>query len=370
MIKSIFTLVLLSLMVFPVSSIIHAQTNIEVESEVETEVGVEIETESSASIESQTKGEVKTETKTKDESNSSQASQKSEAKSEAKTEMKTSVGNIAVSAKGDIAASVGLPTKYPMPAVSAKSSVGLQTNQHLYKPGDSVSIQGSLWTELLSGSNNNIVTIKVFDKTKNVIYDVDTQITADGTYSTEFSLHPDAAKGSYTVTVELDSNVTDPTGIKIQSSVGSSTKIVVVPPHVFKIDVKDHGNFDVKVATNSTVNSVKFDGEEKKVSVVVEGQSGTKGVSHISIPKSMVSGNMKIMIDGELVANDKTIVTANTETETEIEISYEHSIHTIDVIGTQAIPEFGTITVMVLMIALVSIIAISTKSRISIMPKV
>jgi predicted secreted protein with PEFG-CTERM motif len=41
----------------------------------------------------------------------------------------------------------------------------------------------------------------------------------------------------------------------------------------------------------------------------------------------------------------------------------------IEIIGTFVIPEFGTIAVMILIIAIISVIAISAKSRLSIMPK-
>ncbi len=109
---------------------------------------------------------------------------------------------------------------------------------------------------------------------------------------------------------------------------------------------------------------------KKKVSVTVEGQSGTKGVSHISIPKDMVSGEMQVMIDGQVVANDQVVVTKHTEAETEVEVNYQHSVHTIDVIGTQAVPEFGTIAGLILAVAIISIVAVSARSKLSIMPRI
>lgn len=361
-------------------SAVMGQTEVGVESE--TKVGVEVgsETKSGSESSTETEGEAKAETKvgakTESETKSSDSqkqSEKSESSSSSETKSQTSVGNIGVTTKGSVKATVGLPTKYPMPSVSAKSSVALQTDQHLYKPGDRVSIEGSLWTELLASlSDSNVITIKVFDKTKTVIYEADTQITADGNYSTEFILPEDSAKGSYTITsnVKLDGDVSDLIGVKAKNNVGTSSKIVVVPPQVFKVNVEKHGDFDVKVATNSTVNSVKFNGDQKKVSVMVEGESGTKGVSHISIPKSMVSGEFKVMIDGKAVANDQIVLTSNTEAETEVEVNYNHSVHTIDVIGTQAVPEFGTIASLILAAAIISIVTVTARSKLSIVPRI
>ena len=42
----------------------------------------------------------------------------------------------------------------------------------------------------------------------------------------------------------------------------------------------------------------------------------------------------------------------------------------IEIIGTHVVPEFGTIAMIVLAVAIVSIIAVSAKSRLSIIPRI
>ena len=42
----------------------------------------------------------------------------------------------------------------------------------------------------------------------------------------------------------------------------------------------------------------------------------------------------------------------------------------IEIVGTHVVPEFGTIAMIVLAVAIVSIIAVSAKSRLSIMPRI
>ena len=361
-------------------SIALGQTEVGVESEAEVGVQVgsgnessseESSTKAEGEAKSETKGEVKTKSESKSETQEKSESRSQSSSSESNAEV--SVGNMAVTTKGDVKATIGLPTKYPMPSASASNSFALHTNQHLYKPGDTVMVEGSLWADLLASlSGDETVTVKVLDRTRNVIYETDAEITSDGNYSTEFTLPSDASKGAYTIStnVQTDADLSNLVAVKGKANLGASTKIVVVPPQVFKVNVENHGEFDVKVATNSTVNSVDFNGEQKKVSVTVEGQSGTKGVSHISIPKGMVSGEMQVMIDGQVVANDQVVVTKHTETETEIEVNYQHSVHTIDVIGTQAVPEFGTIAGLILTVAIISIIAVSARSKLSVMPRI
>ncbi|WP_232202930.1 PEFG-CTERM sorting domain-containing protein [Nitrosopumilus sp. SJ] len=370
---------LLSIMLILAPSSVMAQTEVGVESETKANVGVNVGADSgtNATAKSETKAEAKTEANPKSQENeSSESQQSSEAQSEAsaksETKVQTTVGNIGVTAMGKGKMIVGLPTKYPMPAVSASNSFGLQTNQHLYKPGDMITVEGSIWADLLANlDGGDTVTVNLLDKQRNVVYETKSQITTEGEYSAEFMMPDDASKGAYTITasVNTESDLSSIVGLNGKVNLGASTKVAVVPPQVFKINVEEHGDFDVKVATNSTITDVQFNGDQKKVSVTVEGQSGTKGVSHISIPKAMVSGDLKIMIDGKAVASDKTVITSHTENETEVEVSYGHSVHTIDVIGTQAVPEFGTIATMILVVAIVSIIAVSAKSKLSIVPK-
>ena len=42
----------------------------------------------------------------------------------------------------------------------------------------------------------------------------------------------------------------------------------------------------------------------------------------------------------------------------------------MEIIGTQIIPEFGAVAMIVLAVAIVSIIAVSAKSRLSFMPRI
>jgi predicted secreted protein with PEFG-CTERM motif len=42
---------------------------------------------------------------------------------------------------------------------------------------------------------------------------------------------------------------------------------------------------------------------------------------------------------------------------------------TIEIIGTFVVPEFGTIAMMILLVSIVSIITISAKSRLGIIPR-
>jgi predicted secreted protein with PEFG-CTERM motif len=72
-----------------------------------------------------------------------------------------------------------------------------------------------------------------------------------------------------------------------------------------------------------------------------------------------------VLVDGEEVDFDEII----TSTDRTLTINFLAGTEEIEIIGTFVIPEFGTIAAMILAVAIISIIAISSKSRLSIVPR-
>jgi predicted secreted protein with PEFG-CTERM motif len=70
-----------------------------------------------------------------------------------------------------------------------------------------------------------------------------------------------------------------------------------------------------------------------------------------------------VLVDGE--EWDDVEINGN-----EVTVMFLAGAETIEIIGTFVIPEFGTIAAMILVVAIISIIAISAKSRLSIIPTV
>ena len=97
-------------------------------------------------------------------------------------------------------------------------------------------------------------------------------------------------------------------------------------------------------------------------SIVLNLSADNDGTLTISPSESTQSGIFMVLIDGE-EAND-VIINGNTVT-----VPFLAGAETIEIIGTFVIPEFGTIAMMILLVSIVSIIAISAKSRLSIVPR-
>ena len=254
-------------------------------------------------------------------------------------------------------------SSYEKMSADSENSFTVETSKHLYKPGDNVKIEGSIWSGLiteLGGANQ--ISLQVLDNNGTVVNDGKAQINSDGQYSTEFILPANAKQGAYTINAKIDASA-DLVGsltLKAQGSLQSSAKFVVVSPNAFAVKAEGK-DFDVNVASNSTVSNVQFNGQAKKISFTVSGETGTKGTTDIVIPKSLLSGNISVMIDGQVMSQSDVIVTNDTQDETTLEINYHHSTHTIDIVGTNAVPEFGQLASIVLGISVMSIIVFSYK---------
>lgn len=255
---------------------------------------------------------------------------------------------------------------YEKMSASSDDEFTVQSQKHLYKPGDNVTIDGSIWSDLMTSLGNvSTVSIQVKDNGGNVVYDGKGQLDADGKYSAQFQLPTDAKKGAYDVdvTADVSADVLNTLALKTKGALESSTKLVVVSPNSMSVQAEGH-DFDVQVASNSTsVTNLNFDEQNKKLSFTVQGDTGTKGVTEITIPKSLLNGDLTVMIDGQAMAQSDVVETADTDTETTLELNYHHSTHQIDIVGTNAVPEFGTMASVALVVSVLTLVVVSSQIK-------
>ena len=119
------------------------------------------------------------------------------------------------------------------------------------------------------------------------------------------------------------------------------------------------------------VTSMTADGSQN--SVIVEIDSTDDGQITITLPRDVVDATVGdeddeffVLVDNEEVAFEET----KTSTDRTLTVEFPAGAETIEIIGTFAIPEFGTIAAMILGIAIVSIIAITAKTKLSVMPRI
>jgi len=254
-------------------------------------------------------------------------------------------------------------SSYEKMSADSENSFAVETDKHLYKPGDGVKIEGSIWSGLITELGGaNLISIQVLDNNDTIVNDGKVQVNGDGQYNTEFTLPDNAKNGAYTINAKIDvsADLVNSLTLKAQGNLQSSAKFVVVSPNAFAVKAEGK-DFDVKLASNSNVSNLQFDAQAKKISFTVSGETGTKGTTDITIPKSLLSGNISVMIDGQVMSQADVIETADTQDETTFEINYHHSTHTIEIVGTNAVPEFGQLVPIILAASIMSIIIFSSK---------
>jgi len=97
-------------------------------------------------------------------------------------------------------------------------------------------------------------------------------------------------------------------------------------------------------------------------SIVININAEDDGTLTITPSKTVQDGIFMVLVDGE--EWDDVEIVAN-----KVTVMFPAGTELIEIIGTFVIPEFGTIAAMILAVAIISIIAISAKSRLSIIPR-
>ncbi len=251
---------------------------------------------------------------------------------------------------------------YPEPSAS---SFNVQSQYHLYKPGDTVQIKGKMSSEMREETEAESVDINIADASGEIVATQSASVSAEGEYTASLSIPSDAEEGEYSADaiIEVDASLLGLLSAEIVANLESSSEFVVGSSNSFEVET-DGDQFDIEITSNSNVGAVQLVQAEKKVSFTVEGETGTTGVTQVTIPKAMLSGEMMVLIDGQVVtaASNDVIVKSNTNTDITFEINYSHSEHNVEVSGTNVVPEFP-ISIVIMAVAMGSILGLSIAAR-------
>jgi predicted secreted protein with PEFG-CTERM motif len=107
-------------------------------------------------------------------------------------------------------------------------------------------------------------------------------------------------------------------------------------------------------------------------SLIVRISTTSDGELTITLPRNVIdskSGSADddffVLIDGEEVE----FAESKTSSDRTLTIPFPDGAEEIEIIGTFVIPEFGTIAALILAVAIVSIIAVTAKTRLNVLPK-
>ena len=127
--------------------------------------------------------------------------------------------------------------------------------------------------------------------------------------------------------------------------------------------------FDLEYKFNRLVNHASIDESSKSISLELKGNTiNEDNTLTLFLPTALISGISSVSIDGIMtdefsqgLEDDFTILVIN---------EIPPSAKSIVLTGTTIVPEFGTISIMILAIAIISMAIISSRSRLRIMPRI
>ena len=193
-------------------------------------------------------------------------------------------------------------------------------------------------------------------------------VSNDGSYSTTISTAGNLWKYDGTYTIEVNYGSLD-NKVKVQLTGG-----VAVEKSMDHGDKEMHhddvecGSSEVNIGGNCTsydisnghLTSATVNTNDN--SVIINIHADGDGTLTISPSTSTQKGIFMVLVDGE--ESDDAEINGNT-----VIVPFGAETEQIEIIGTFVIPEFGTIAAMILAVAIISIVAISAKSRLSIVPR-
>ena len=270
--------------------------------------------------------------------------------------------------------------------------IDVSTDKSNYSDGDVMIISG----EIINMVPGDQLSILIQSPNGNLVALDQLTVSSDNQFSTEIKLGGKLMKteGTYTIKVQYREQSTT-TSFEFDEVVSSSTnELDVVESTVIEdtviedpmiedsfvedaiivdsvvtattVTVQDSNDLILYEITNAKLLNVIPDLDA--VSLLIYIETTDEGSITLTIPRSILDASINggddeffVLVDGEEVDFEE-IKTSEDRTLT---INFLAGTEQIEIIGTFVVPEFGTIAAMILAVAIISIVAISAKSRLN-----
>ncbi|CAD6525066.1 conserved exported hypothetical protein [metagenome] len=227
------------------------------------------------------------------------------------------------------------------------------TDKTTYDHNDKIMVHGNVATVskmpvtlTVTSPNNSIVTIAQLD------------VNSDGSFETALMTGGELWKQKGTYTIKVNYGTFDKSNKVLVELTGETS---ASSNNCGSSELYLKGNYCVPYTiTGGKVTGASINSNDK--SIIVKISADEDGTLTLNPDKSVLDGIFMVLVDGQ--EWDDVEIGDNSVT-----IMFPAGTEKIEVIGTFVIPEFGTIAVMILAVAIISIIAVSAKSRLSIMPR-
>jgi len=252
-------------------------------------------------------------------------------------------------------------------AAEAADSITLSSSDSIYYNGDHVVVFGNVNTFF----ENLPITIQIYYET-NLVGVAQVPVAKDGTFVSSFYATGSKWKdeGTYTIRAQYTSTQIAETTFEFFSQAIDKSSAI------FPVDIPNSGTFDVGYTVRGgEVKDIVMN--QERYSLLIETAMDTNGNMILKLPRDsfdaqnddtdttfiiMISKQNNAAVDFMQVEYEEIAVSPDYRT---IRIPLEEGDRWVEVIGTYVIPEFGSIVIIILVVAVSSAIIMS-KSKFSV----
>jgi len=232
--------------------------------------------------------------------------------------------------------------------------VSVWTDRQSYDHNDMITVKG----QVANVASGYPVTLTVVSPLNSIITVAQLVVSDDGKFETTLNTGGAMWKydGTYTIKVQYGDNKSDKAFVELTGGTVTSTpSIECGVDQVALADKCMKYSITGGKVTGGSVNT-------NDNSIIIRLSANNDGTLTINPSKDIINGIFMVLVDNE--EWDDVQISGN-----KVTVMFPAGTEKIEVIGTFVVPEFGTIAVMILAVAIISIIAVSAKSRLSIMPR-
>ena len=264
-----------------------------------------------------------------------------------------------------------MPVAFAQEGMLSSQKIVLMADSTAYQEGDVITITGSV-EKVIPGMP---ISLQVFFE-KNLIQVSQVRVSQDGEFTDTFTAAGPQWHNEGDVIIRANYGGDTSTELIISFFKDTSGEYL----STFEVKIPGAGTFDVPytmkggVVTNMELN-------QKDLSLEIDILTESDGVLDINLSRESIDSlsnagqDIDFIVsiyekDSEFPVQTDYIKIKNDDSHRAISIPIRDGDTTVKIIGTHVVPEFGTIAMIVLAVAIVSIIAVSAKSRLSIMPRI
>ncbi|QLH05516.1 PEFG-CTERM domain-containing protein [Nitrosopumilus oxyclinae] len=239
--------------------------------------------------------------------------------------------------------------------------VSVWTDKADYGHNDMIKVTG----QVANVASGYPVTVTVVSPLNSIVTIDQVSVTQDGTFETTLNTAGAMWKYDGTYTIKVNYGSTEKSNsAKVELTGGEAYSPNYNTPTKTKQcggnEFSANGQCIPFTISGGMVTGASLNTNDNSIVIMINAKND--GTLTVTPTKTTIDGIFMVLVDGQ--EWDDVEIVAN-----KVTVKFLAGAEKIEIIGTHVIPEFGTIAAMILAVAIISIIAVSAKSRLSIVPR-